>query len=210
MAGPSRSRRARRPRRCGARSCPPTRGSRPACRGPARRRARASARTPPGWTGASTTRGRSRGAAGRCRSSRAGTTTERGRRRSARSPSSAASRRQPCSEGSARSVTPGRRRFTGGDGLVEGARRCADPLHAEVGDEARAARAARVTVRVDLRTREHHAPPGPRHHHAEQPAFVVQAVAVAVGLGDGAVEHRQVEHGLGSRETGECALDRAG
>ena len=62
-------------------------------------------------------------------------------------------------------------------------------------------------VGVRLARGQHDPGPGATEHHPEQPAFVLQAGAVALGLRDRPLQRRQVEHRLRAGQAGEVPLD---
>ena len=62
-------------------------------------------------------------------------------------------------------------------------------------------------VGVRLARGQHDPGPGATEHHPEQPPFVLQAGAVALGLRDGMLERRQVEHRLRAGQAGEVPFD---
>ena len=62
-------------------------------------------------------------------------------------------------------------------------------------------------VGVRLARGQHDPGPGATEHHPEQPPFVLQAGAVALGLRDGPLERRQVEHRLRAGQAGEVPFD---
>ncbi len=104
-------------------------------------------------------------------------------------------------------AAPGGGRLPHRDRLVERSERDRRPRHAVLVDEPR--RGDRP-VRVRLARGQHDAVPRAAEHHAEQPALVLQAGAVALGLRDRPLERREVEHRLGPGQAREVPLDGAG